>query len=111
MELVNLWQKQLEQRARLTCQQRNQGVCVEHGKASFEVIENGVTFIKQHYLLDSNHCSYSSPVAKVTWSNDHQKWQFDIAEPNWHPYPNLDISADLLTIMNEIAKDPHALIW
>lgn len=51
MGLVSLLQKQVESRAQVICEQRNKSLPAELGKASYEVTDNGVVFIKQHFLL------------------------------------------------------------
>ncbi len=115
MGLVSLLQKQIEHQAQMACQERNQGLPIEHGKACFETLANGVAFIKQHYLLDSNQCSYSSSVAKVIWDEKQQYWLFFVPHPqdkhHWRPYPTLASSAELSLIMREVTRDPLALIW
>ncbi len=57
MSLVSLLQRQVEHRAELLCHNRNLNLPVELGKASYEPLDNGVNFIKQHYLLDSTHAT------------------------------------------------------
>lgn len=115
MELVSLLQRQLESRAENICRSHNQNLPVELGKASYEPFENGVVFIKQHYLLDSAHCNYSSQVAKVIWNADAAVWQLFMADEHddeiWLPYPYLSESNDLTAIMREVEKDPKALFW
>ncbi|MGD8109990.1 DUF3024 domain-containing protein [Vibrio sp. TRT 21S02] len=113
MSLVSLLQKQVESRAQLVCQTRNRSLPVELGKSSYEIIEEGVVFIKQHYLLDSSHCDYMSPVAKVVWDQHSNLWQLYVTDDGekWRPYPYLSQSNDLTAIMREIDKDPKALFW
>ena len=115
MRLVSILQKQVESRAQVICSQRNTNVPAELGKASYEVTESGVVFIKQHFLLDSAHCDYMLPVAKVTWSQDQHVWLLLIpektTEPLWIPYPYLAQSSDLTAIMREIGKDPKSVFW
>ncbi|WP_159651324.1 DUF3024 domain-containing protein [Vibrio atypicus] len=115
MAVVSLLQKQVESRAQLICRQRNQSMPAELGKASYETIGNGVVFIKQHFLLDSSHCDYMMPVAKVEWDANTNSWQLfmpdDAVLENWLPYPFLACSSDLTAIMREIDKDPKAMFW
>lgn len=115
MSVVSLLQRQVESRAQLICQQRNQGVPAELGKASYETIGNGVVFIKQHFLLDSSHCDYMQPVAKVTWSDKTNSWELympdETSNESWLPYPFLARSSDLTCIMREIDKDPKSMFW
>lgn len=115
MGLVSLLQKQVESRAQIICQQRNQSTPAELGKASYETLPNGVIFSKQHFLLDSNHCDYTTSVAKVIWSDEDKKWQlFQLCETDsdtWIPYPFLASSSDLTAIMREVAKDPKTIFW
>ncbi|WP_260261762.1 DUF3024 domain-containing protein [Vibrio intestinalis] len=115
MGLVSLLQKQVEHRALFVCQHRNQGLPPEMGKANFEPVENGVIFIKQHYLLDSNHCDYMRSVAKIVWDHDEETWLLlitdDEANESWKPYPYLTKSGDLTAIMREVEKDPKEIFW
>ncbi|MBA5764353.1 DUF3024 domain-containing protein [Vibrio sp. 404] len=115
MGLVSLLQRQVESRAEIICRCRNQNLPAELGKASFEPIEDGVIFIKQHYLLDSSHCDYSSQVAKICWDSHMNLWRLfimdDQDDENWLPYPYLSQSADLTAIMRELDKDPKSLFW
>lgn len=115
MCLVSLLQRQVESRAEQICKHRNQSMPAELGKASYESRHNEVTFIKQHFLLDSSHCDYMNPVAKVCWSDELTLWQLFLphhSEPEqWLPYPYLAQSSDLTAIMREIEKDPKAIFW
>ncbi|KOO04755.1 DUF3024 domain-containing protein [Vibrio nereis] len=114
MVVVSLLQRQVESRAQLICQQRNQSVPAELGKASFEATNNGVVFFKQHFLLDSAHCDYIDQVAKVKWCEQSKRWQLfmpDEEKERWLPYPFLASSTDLTAIMREIDKDPKEMFW
>ncbi|TFH91134.1 DUF3024 domain-containing protein [Vibrio ouci] len=115
MGLVSLLQRQLESRAQLICKQRNQSTPAELGKASYESMNNGVIFIKQHFLLDSTHCDYMNPVAKVSWNGELNLWQLFLPHhsevDSWLPYPFLAQSSDLTAIMREIDKDPKSMFW
>ncbi|EGA68684.1 hypothetical protein VISI1226_03550 [Vibrio sinaloensis DSM 21326] len=115
MAVVSLLQKQVESRAQLICQQRNQSMPAELGKASYETTGAGVVFIKQHFLLDSSHCDYMLPVAKVEWSIDKRHWELfvpdDTLSDHWLPYPFLAGSSDLTAIMREVDKDPKSVFW
>lgn len=115
MGLVSLLQRQVESRAQLICKQRNQSTPAELGKASYEPLTNGVVFIKQHFLLDSSHCDYMNPIAKVLWSHDTNQWQLFLPHESdsdtWLPYPFLAQSSDLTAIMREVDKDPKSMFW
>jgi hypothetical protein len=115
MGLVSLLQRQVESRAELICKQRNQSTPAALGKASYEPLSDGVVFIKQHFLLDSSHCNYMNPIAKVLWSHDSNQWQLFLPHESeldtWLPYPYLARSRDLTAIMREIDKDPKSMFW
>ncbi|OLQ94211.1 hypothetical protein BIY21_09410 [Vibrio ponticus] len=115
MGLVSLLQRQVESRAETICRCRNQNLPAELGKASFEPISNGVVFFKQHYLLDSAHCDYTSQVAKILWDDESSLWCLYMADEQddeiWLPYPFLPQSIDLTALMREIDKDPKSLFW
>ena len=115
MGLVSLLQRQVESRAQTICSQRNKSLPAELGKASYEVTENGVVFIKQHFLLDSTHCHYMLPVAKVVWNQEEHIWLLLVPDNTtktlWIPYPYLAQSNDLTAIMREICKDPKSVFW
>lgn len=119
MGLVSLLQKQVETRAQMICQQRNQSLPTELGKAGFESLDNGVVFIQQHFLLDSSHCDYTYPIAKVVWNSELGLWQLfvpndeesDESNDYWSPYPYLTPSSDLASVMKEVAQDPNAVFW
>ena len=115
MGLVSLLQRQVESRAELICKQRNQSTPAELGKASFETMNNGVIFIKQHFLLDSSHCNYMNPIAKVAWNGELNQWQLFMPQETdsdqWVPYPYLAQSSDLTASMREIDKEPKEMCW
>ncbi|MCL9780013.1 DUF3024 domain-containing protein [Vibrio sp. S4M6] len=117
MSLVSILQRQVESRALVVCSKRNKGVPVElGGRSNFETIDNGVEFVKQHYLLDSAHCDYMSAVARVQWNDTRGCWLLSVpreddAGDHWLPYPHLSQSKDLTEIMREIEKDPYASFW
>lgn len=115
MALVSLLQRQVESRAELICKHRNQSMPTELGKAGFEALNNGVIFINQHFLLDSSHCNYMNPIAKVAWNSEINQWQLfvplDDGSEEWVPYPYLAQSGDLTAIMREIDKDPKEVFW
>lgn len=46
------------------CSARNANLPVEQGKCLYEPVENGVELHRAHFLLDSQHSEYTSPVAK-----------------------------------------------
>jgi hypothetical protein len=113
MPVVNLLQRQIERRAELLCHSRNKSLPVDLGKSFYEPLENGVQFIKNFYKIDSSHLEYSSPVAKIEWSEQDNMWALFIAdeESRWLPYPYLQRSADLTALMREVEKDPKSYIW
>ncbi|WP_295891632.1 DUF3024 domain-containing protein [uncultured Vibrio sp.] len=114
MSLVNLLQKQVESRAQAVCQNRNRSLPVELGKSGYEPMINGVQFIKQHYLLDSSHCDYSSNVARIQWNEGVEHWELTIPSEEgdaWIPYPFLFKSTDLTALIREVEKDPKSYIW
>ena len=115
MSVVSLLQRQVESRAQLICQQRNQSVPAEPGKASYEVTPHGVVFIKEHFLLDSTHREFLNRVAKVEWNTNKGRWELFMADADnsgdWLPYPFLASSNDLTAIMREVDKDPKAIFW
>ena len=115
MGLGSLLQKQIESRARVICEQRNRSLPAELGKATYEVTDNGVVFIKQHFLLDSTHCDYMLPVAKVQWDDERSAWLLSMPdkskEERWLPYPYLAQSHDLTAIMREVDKAPKSVFW
>ncbi|MGC9402390.1 DUF3024 domain-containing protein [Vibrio genomosp. F10] len=114
MSLINLLQKQVEVRAQAVCQNRNRSLPVELGKSGYEPMMNGVQFIKQHYLLDSSHCDYTSCVARILWNGDLAQWELTIPSEEgeqWIPYPYLFKSSDLTALIREVEKDPKSYIW
>ncbi|MEF1284405.1 DUF3024 domain-containing protein [Vibrio sp. M250220] len=115
MGLVSLLQRQVESRAESICKMRNQNTPAELGKARYEVTNNGVIFIKQHFLLDSAHCDYMDYIAKLSWCANTQRWQLFIPHETqidtWIPYPFLPHSTDLTALIREIDKDPKQMFW
>ncbi|MCG9649154.1 DUF3024 domain-containing protein [Vibrio brasiliensis] len=115
MGLVSLLQRQVESRAQSICKMRNQNTPAELGKAGYEVTDDGVVFIKQHFLLDSSHCDYMDYIAKVSWNNQDNRWQLSIPHQTlyeeWVPYPFLPYSTDLTAIIREVDKDPKEMFW
>ncbi|MDE1514024.1 MULTISPECIES: DUF3024 domain-containing protein [Vibrio] len=116
--IVHLQQKQLERRAELLCNYRNQSLPAELGKASFEVIDHGVQFIWCHYKLDSTQCDYQSLVAKIIWQPESNQWElyaYDsdaaVGDEPWIPYPFLARSHDLTAMIREVEKDPKSYFW
>lgn len=116
MAVISILQRQIERRAELVCHNRNQSLPAELGKSDFEPIENGVQFIKNHFKLDSAHCDYTSPVAKVIWEEELSLWALYVpCEPGnlleWMPYPYLSKSGDLTALIREVEKDPKSYFW
>ncbi|CAM3972417.1 hypothetical protein VA7868_03261 [Vibrio aerogenes CECT 7868] len=113
--VVNLLQRQIEHRATLVCENRNKGLPVGIGKAGFEPVTNGVKFIFSHYKLDSSHCDYAVPVARIQWEDASSHWVLSVpdeADNNiWIPYPYLERSVDLTALIREIEKDPKSFFW
>ncbi|EKO3382131.1 DUF3024 domain-containing protein [Vibrio fluvialis] len=116
MAVISLLQRQIERRAELVCNNRNQSLPAELGKSGFESIENGVQFIQSHFKLDSAHCDYTSPVAKVIWEEESRLWALYVPSglgesPEWMPYPYLSKSGDLTALIREVEKDPKSYFW
>ncbi|MBF9002561.1 DUF3024 domain-containing protein [Vibrio nitrifigilis] len=118
MAVVDLIQRQIERRAELVCQNRNQSLPIEMGKSGFESIEQGVHFVQHHYKLDSTRCDYSSLVAKLVWQQTDNQWALYVADNDddagsvqWRPYPYLSKSGDLTALIREVEKDPKSIFW
>lgn len=116
MTVVNMLQRQIERRAELICQSRNQNLPVDMGKSSFESIEQGVHFLQHHCKLDSSRCEYISAVAKLVWEEESCQWALYVPadeeeEGKWLPYPYLSKSSDLTAMAREVEKDPKSVFW
>jgi hypothetical protein len=113
MAVINLLQRQIEYQAGLVCRNRNEGLPADIGQSRFELIPNGAEFIKYHYKLDSCHCDYETPVARVLWDHGSQQWELYFRDEMnlWMPYPFLAKSLDLTVLMREIEKDPQSFFW
>ncbi|GEM75113.1 DUF3024 domain-containing protein [Vibrio sagamiensis] len=100
----------------LLCGQRNANVSVELGKCLYEPLENGIELYQAHFLLDSQHSEYTSPVAKVSFDAKSQLWELYIPKSGeedliWIPYETLSTSSNLETILAELESDPLACFW
>ncbi|MGF1753897.1 DUF3024 domain-containing protein [Vibrio makurazakiensis] len=116
MSVIHMEVSRLLISAKRLCMNRNANLPVELGKSMYEPCENGVTFSKAHYLLDSSHSEYISSVAKVTFDETVYRWLVFIPcdeeqDINWMPYPFLPSTENLNTILREIEKDPKSYFW
>ncbi|MDN3695874.1 DUF3024 domain-containing protein [Vibrio cortegadensis] len=116
MAVIEMDMHRLERSATQLCHERNSNHPVELGKSLFETCDNGVQFSKAHYLLDSSHCEYISPVAKIEFDNQTRRWSIFVPQHSgerliWIPYPYLPSSTDLVAVLKEIERDPKAYIW
>lgn len=116
MAVSEMDRRRLERNAALLCCQRNCNHPVELGKSLFETCANGVQFSKAHYRLDSSHCEYTIPVAKVEFDSLTRAWsilvpQDDRDKSPWIPYPYLPSSSDLIAVLKEIERDPKFYFW
>ncbi|MGP8307960.1 DUF3024 domain-containing protein [Vibrio sp. YIC-376] len=98
------------------CSERNANLPVELGKCLYEPIENGVELYRAHFLLDSQHSEYTSPVAKILFDDKTQLWRFYIpsyrtGDLKWVPYETLPYSESLEVLLGELATDPKACFW
>ncbi|WP_394251626.1 DUF3024 domain-containing protein [Vibrio profundi] len=116
MSVIQMEMSRLVFNARRLCTNRNTNLPVELGKSLCESCDDGVTFSKAHYLLDSSHSEYVSYVAKVVFEEDGHRWLVYIPSSeqddfNWIPYPFLPRTEDLDAILREIEKDPQSYFW
>ncbi len=98
------------------CSVRNANLPVELGKCLYEPIENGVELHHAHFLLDSQHCEYTSPVAKILFDTQTQLWRFYIpsyrtGDLKWIPYETLPYSQSLDDLLGELERDPQECFW
>ncbi|MGR5449791.1 DUF3024 domain-containing protein [Vibrio sp. PNB22_3_1] len=98
------------------CSKRNVNLPVELGKCLYEPVENGVELYLAHFLLDSQHIDYTSPIAKITFNVNAQAWcfyvpQYQGEELHWTPYPHLPYSHSLEVLIRELESDPQAYFW
>lgn len=98
------------------CQKRNANLPVEFGKSLYQPEEMGVVFYKAAFLLDSLHCEYTVPVAKVRFDEKQAAWLCFIAknvegEHRWEPYYPLMSTPNLELLLTEIEQDPLACFW
>ncbi|MEL7385808.1 MAG: DUF3024 domain-containing protein, partial [Pseudomonadota bacterium] len=86
------------------------------GKCLYEPIENGVELYHAHFLLDSQHSEYTSPIAKILFDANTQLWCFYVPtyrgeELVWVPYERLPMSETLEVLLAELESDPQACFW
>ncbi|MCR9936107.1 DUF3024 domain-containing protein [Vibrio antiquarius] len=98
------------------CSARNANLPVEQGKCLYEPVENGVELHRAHFLLDSQHCEYTSPVAKIVFDEGNQLWYFYVPTYRnellrWVPYKPLPYSQTLEELLTELESDPQACFW
>lgn len=98
------------------CVKRNANLPVEQGKCLCEFIEGGVELYHAHFLLDSQHSEYTSPVAKILFDVQMQRWQFYVpsyfgTELGWVPYEALPFSESLEDLIAELENDPLGCFW
>ncbi|AUI87893.1 hypothetical protein BS333_15990 [Vibrio azureus] len=100
----------------LLCGQRNANVSVELGKCLYEPLEDGIELYQAHFLLDSQHSEYTSPVAKISYDSQSQLWQFYVPksgddELTWVPYQALPTTNNLENILDLLESDPSGCFW
>ncbi|WP_221071961.1 DUF3024 domain-containing protein [Vibrio alfacsensis] len=98
------------------CSRRNVNLPIEQGKCLYTPIEGGVELFHAHFLLDSQHSEYTSPIAKILFDIERQIWCFYVPtefgeEIHWIPYRTLPFSPSLEMLINELESDPHACFW
>ncbi|PFG58380.1 Protein of unknown function (DUF3024) [Vibrio sp. ES.051] len=98
------------------CSTRNVNLPVEQGKCLYELVENGVELYRAHFLLDSQHSEYTSPIAKILFDASTQRWYFYVPTYRydllrWIPYKPLPHSKKLEDFFTELENDPQACFW
>ncbi|WP_117234076.1 DUF3024 domain-containing protein [Vibrio maerlii] len=108
----------LTRQSEALCESRNANLPAELGKAQFDTLSDGVMFSKAHYLCDSMHVDYVSPVAKVTWVAELNRWRIYMPQSLdnsekvvWVTYPFLPTSDELSIVLHELEKDPQESFW
>lgn len=116
MSVSQLATSRLYKLVHLLCTDRNANLPVEQGKCLYEPVENGVELHRAHFLLDSQHSEYTSPVAKILFDEKTQLWRFYVpsyrtGDLNWVPYETLPQSQSLEALLDELESDPLACFW
>ncbi|USD66883.1 DUF3024 domain-containing protein [Vibrio sp. SCSIO 43136] len=118
MVVTELVHQRLEKLAHKLCERRNQSVPVEHGKAYCEMIESGVVFTKEFFLLDSSKPNYSSQVAKIEFEPNDQCWHLYIARRDqsgfqkvWSAHPSLAQESEFDPLLEVVEHDKEDFIW
>ncbi|MDG3085583.1 DUF3024 domain-containing protein [Vibrio hannami] len=119
MKLSEIELFRLEKVVQKFCQRRNQNVPAEMGKAQYELVEDGVYFSKQCFLLDSSHINAVCPVAKLIFNPEALTWKIEVAEydesnlenVDWYGYPYKEATESLEEQLDELLHDPHNLFW
>lgn len=117
MELSELEQHQLVKLASDVCHSRNHNVCVDLGKAEFELVDSGIQFYHTKFKLDSKQADYRYLVAKILFRDE--QWTLLVAHRDqyemfegWHTHPTLErVGNQLHQLFVEVEQDPQGLIW
>jgi len=118
MLVCDIDRQRLEKLAAKLCEQRNKGLPIEHGKASYQIIDSGVVFSKAFFKLDSNKADYSTPVAKVELDPLAKSWNLYIYKREevslrkiWQSHPVLSHHRDFAKLIAAIEDDSEDCIW
>lgn len=118
MLVCDVDRQRLEKLAHRLCIHRNQGLPIEHGKASFQVIESGVVFSKAFFKLDSVGEDYSIQVAKLEFDPESKLWKLYVNEREdeslvklWQPHPLLAFDKDISKLISVVESDHENCIW
>lgn len=100
----------------LLCSTRNANLPVEQGKCLYEPIDGGVELHHAHFLLDSQHSEYTSPVAKILFDATMQLWRLYVpsyrtGDLKWVPYKPLPHNESLDVLLKELESDPMDCFW
>ncbi|AXB34183.1 MAG: DUF3024 domain-containing protein [Pseudomonadota bacterium] len=117
MSVSQMATSRLHKLVQTLCARRNVNLPVEAiGKCLYEPIENGVELYHAHFLLDSQHSEYTSPIAKILFDVKTQLWCFYVPTYRgedlvWVPYERLPMSETLEVLLAELESDPQACFW
>ncbi len=116
MSVTQLVISRLYKAAEKLCTQHNANLPLEQGKLLYQPVQGGVEFQKAHYLLDSQHCEYTEPCARVIFDHENQLWRCFVACSGedmlrWEPYSALPMCEHLEPILEELKYDPQACFW
>ncbi|EGR3251038.1 TPA: DUF3024 domain-containing protein [Vibrio parahaemolyticus] len=116
MSVSQMATSRLYKLVQILCSARNTNLPVEQGKCLYEPIENGVELHHAHFLLDSQHSEYTSPIAKILFDSQTQLWRFYVPasrseDIRWIPYKKLPHSHTLEDLLAELESDPQACFW